>query len=204
MQLLMARAMLNHRSGPPLGTATLDTARKSALIGLSGGNLIATATASAYAGVFCTHGASSGKYYCEVTLKSPKTFQAFGLWLSTDNPTGNEPGNGSNSPATLAKGYGFEVRGYIFHSGGYTPTSTGYTQNDVIGIAADLTALKLWFSKNGAWISGDPATGSSPSATIIAGMYYPGLGLYNNGDQAVANFGGSLYAYTPPAGFGNW
>jgi hypothetical protein len=188
---------------PPVGL-TFDPANKCAGVSLSPDKLTVTYTGSGgdYAGVFGTLGASSGKYYSEYTVNTlgGTNFSTVGIFLSTDNPC-SEPGNGSSH---LSHGYGYEGRGYIFHSGAFTFVGVAYGIGDVIGVAVDLNAGSIWFSKNGTWLSGDPALGTSPSASIAPGRYCPGAGMFNPTDSITVNFGATAYASTPPLYFGNW
>lgn len=75
--------------------------------------------------------------------------------------------------------------------------------NDVIGIAFDADAGKLWVATNGSWLSGNPAAGTGHAVSGITGTLYPTAGLSNDpsADTIVANFGATPMAYTPPSGF---
>jgi hypothetical protein len=46
-----------------------------------------------------------------------------------------------------------------------------FVEGDIIGCAVDVTAGKIWFSKNGTWIAGDPAAGTSPTMTFTPGAH---------------------------------
>jgi hypothetical protein len=74
-----------------------------------------------------------------------------------------------------------------------------------MGIAFDVDTGKLWFSKNGTWISGDPADGSSPSATVpsaeLANDIYPWGASGSNTHYQGYDFGQSGFRDDPPTGF---
>jgi hypothetical protein len=60
----------------------------------------------------------------------------------------------------------------------------------------------VWFGRNGSWAnSGNPATGTTETYSILSGRsYYFACNAYA-GDQGVANFGQRPFAYTAPSGF---
>ncbi|HSN99233.1 MAG TPA: SPRY domain-containing protein, partial [Candidatus Nanopelagicales bacterium] len=79
-----------------------------------------------------------------------------------------------------------------------------YGAGDVIGVAADLDAGLVFFSKNGVWMnSADPVSGAGGVEVIVVpgtGSYYPAIGL-STGDQMTVNFGASAFASAPPTGY---
>ncbi|WP_437965972.1 SPRY domain-containing protein [Sorangium sp. So ce260] len=80
------------------------------------------------------------------------------------------------------------------------PFSTG----DVIGVALDLDAGRVYFSKNGVWAdASDPEAGKGGAEILVVpgtGAYYPVLYL-SEGDVMTANFGASEFAGSVPEGF---
>ncbi|WP_437777366.1 SPRY domain-containing protein [Sorangium sp. So ce1097] len=80
------------------------------------------------------------------------------------------------------------------------PFATG----DVIGMALDLDAGRVYFSKNGAWLGEmDPEAGTGGVEVLVVpgtGAYYPVLYLAD-GDVMTANFGASEFAHGAPEGF---
>jgi hypothetical protein len=108
----------------------------------------------------------------------------------------------TNTANTL--GYGYFNDGDTYALGTASASGTTYATNDVIGIAFDADAGKLWFSKNGVWIaSGDPATGANARYSGITGEWCFALGSFVSHAQTAsfANFGQRPFAYTPPTGF---
>jgi hypothetical protein len=88
----------------------------------------------------------------------------------------------------------------------------GRTLASVFQMAVDFGNNDIWFNvDNGNWNanpSANPATNTSglsfgslggPSGALAAGSDIAGAGA-----AVIANFGQSAYAFTPPAGFGNW
>ena len=82
-----------------------------------------------------------------------------------------------------------------------------FVQGDRIGIAIDVVAGKMWFSKNGAWISGDPAAGTSPSITFTPGSNYRWHTSWYSCNISSGNYTWNIYPravdqlYPAPAGF---
>lgn len=79
-----------------------------------------------------------------------------------------------------------------------------YGAGDVIGVAADLDAGLVFFSKNGEWMNGaDPSSGAGGVEVLVlpgTGSYYPAIGL-SEGDAVTASFGQKAFASAPPAGY---
>ena len=77
-----------------------------------------------------------------------------------------------------------------------------------LGIAVDVDSGKVWLrNTSGSWVSGDPALGTSPSATFTPGtpvVFRPSASRTagsNNSALVAVNFGQRPFAYTPPTGF---
>ena len=96
---------------------------------------------------------------------------------------------------------------------------SGYANGDIIMIAVDVDAGKLWWGKNGSWFeSANPASGNQAHAAWTAGTSItPWIEQYNTG-EVQANFGngyfgttaissagsngnGSLFEYDVPSGY---
>lgn len=104
---------------------------------------------------------------------------------------------------------------YTDASKGRVYTTVAASAGQVGQIALDPSTGKVWFGVNNSWFGGgDPATGTSPTVTLAAGLeYFPLLGGYGSGISEV-NFGqggqagltydsasGGRFKYTPPTGF---
>lgn len=159
-----------------------------------------------------TGAALSGKQYCEfsnISRASSAAFQAFGLSISPISVASGfynvgaynmwSSGGGTGCGLGAASGY---------YDNGAKTTSAAYSFNilDIIGVAFDSATGKLWFSKNGTWISGDPATGASPTMTLGAGTYYFYASSYSctssSGTYAYDVYPtASVQTYAAPSGF---
>ena len=77
-------------------------------------------------------------------------------------------------------------------------TTSGYSTlalNDIMGLAYDADANKLYFYKNNVLVN---TGGTTPSAT---GPFAPMFGMFASGNAQQINFGQRPFAYTPPSGF---
>jgi hypothetical protein len=86
--------------------------------------------------------------------------------------------------------------------------ASGTTSYGTIACAFDADAGKIWFRNTvGTWVSGDPAAGTSPSATYTGGsLAFPILSTgrssgYTNSGIGAVNFGQQPFSYTAPTGF---
>ena len=188
------------RGGAAASAATTwNPADKDAGAVLSNGNLKLTGDGTAdWSAARGTSGKSSGKWYFEVVQNAA-------------GGAGGGPGAGiADSTANLSTYLGQDAASAGYFYNGFYGTSNSYTGgptlavNDVLGIAVDIGARKVWFSKNGAYQNGDPAVGSV--GLSIAGMgvtIYP-LGESDGSGAITANFGATAFTTSPPSGFTAW
>ena len=141
-----------------------------------------------------TIGVSAGKWYCEVKVITLSNRTHIGVANKASDATGNYIGQNTYSYAYA----GYD--GNKWNNGDGGSWGNTYTTNDIIGIAMDLTNLKLYFSKNGTWeASGDPTSGSTGTGSIYtltapaltpAGMYFFAGGKRSNDTIKLSwNFG---------------
>jgi hypothetical protein len=173
---------------------------------LTNGNLAFTGPSgsSAYnfvGGTFAVTTDTTIGFYFEVTQSTYGQFGAVSLldigfdasWLSTANLIGS-------SGANATSGISYRNDGNLYNYGTSTSSATTWTSNgDVIGVA--IKDNKVWFSKNGTWISGDPAAGTSPSITLASTKTVTPAGTGINSCVFNYNFGQRPFAYTAPSGF---
>lgn len=189
--------------GNPPGT-TWNPADKGASVVLSNANRDATGGIS----VRAIASASSGKKYFEILVVSTAgpNIPRIGI-ANTDLTTGDRIGDVSYSAAyTHNTGTGLIYTNGSFLFGGSVPT---FTAGDVIGIAVDIDAGKLWFAKNNTWVNdqggaiGNPGAGANQRATITTGKtYFPAISA--EAWLLRANFAASDFAYPAPSGFVAW
>lgn len=172
---------------------TWNPSDKSANITLSNGNLTAQNTVASNRLVRATV-AASGKVYFEYTpavaagsvIGIAPPSQSTSDWVGSANTGG---GGYSNSAGVFANGGG---------SQGYGAT---WTNGDVIAVAIDVTARKAWFAKNNVWQSGNPETGTGGLTITGAETIFAAWSASNTTANGSINFGGTSFAYAPPAGF---
>jgi hypothetical protein len=180
-----------------------STTDKSGGMTLSGGNLVITQSGASMDAIRANRSVSFDKTYFEVTAGIQYT----------------EIGIADTTPALPAPSYwGSTAFGQVAtdHAAGWhgndnqlyyndTFTNIGaFTAADVISVAYDRVAEKIWFRKNGgSWLpSGDPAAGTG-------GHSVPGIDVANarpfvlagGGSTITTNFGDTAFANTPPTGF---
>lgn len=179
-----------------LNYATWNPADTSADISLSGGNLVATkTTVNVWRSSRATVGKASGKWYWEINITNVVQYAMVGI-ANSSALTSNYFGSDSNGWSYFGSGGRFYLNATNIAYG------NSFTTGDVIGVALDMNAGKIWFSKNNTWqASGDPVAGTNPATTGLSGTLYPGIGLYANTESITANFGASAFTYTPPSGF---
>lgn len=174
----------------PLVPTTWNPADKGAGVDLSGGNLVA-ASGFYTSSVRSVVGVSSGKWYWEVTITAGAIYVMAGIGNSSALV---EHGSLGVYPGADANGWGYYgASGSKFHedvAAAYGPT---LAEGDVLGFALDMTAGTLTIYVNGV------SYGVAYSG--IVGTIYAMMGSGASAACTVtANFGGSAFAYTPPAG----
>jgi hypothetical protein len=165
---------------------------------LSGGNLIATASAAG--GARAVSSKTSGKYYWEITVNTwANGSTGCGIALASASLPGI-------STSGVAGGILFRDGSVYINGGSVGATGIGgRTSGDVIGIALDFANQRVWFRPNNtAWNggSGDPATNTGGyNTSALSGALFP-LACFNiASDKQTANFGSSALSGTVPSGF---
>lgn len=154
---------------------------------------------------------SASKQYCEVTVNN-SSWGCFGLaiqaynWARTDSVFPGIDGTYNGIVWYYNSNAGIVLHGTTVALSGIRPND-----GDVIRMATDLTANKLWMGKVGSYWNGDsnadPATGVGgvDISLLTAGAKVPFLTLGRYiGNNATINFGNSVYAGSAPSGYGNW
>src|SRR5688572_21671693 len=145
-------ALMFVRKRRSVSYTTWNSADKDSTIALSGSDLIATQSgAGTYGGVRSVASKSAGKFYWEYTLTTAGAETYLGVAKSAASLTGYL---GSD-----AHGWGwYHAGGQMYNNGAVIDTESTLANGDVIGVAMDVDAGKLWFRKNGTYQnSGDPA-----------------------------------------------
>lgn len=183
--------------------ATWNPSDKSSGITLSGGNKTATLNTSGWRGVRGNIGKSVGKWYWEITVNTADANRDQFNGIATSGVT-LDPSSGNFADATSNTVYLYYGYDGNKTAGGSVTSAYGntYAAGDVIQVALDMDAGKIWFGKNGTWQnSGNPATGSNAAFSSISGTFYPFFGANGSSQSVTTNFGGSSFNYDVPSGF---
>lgn len=180
---------------------TWNPADKNASITLSNGNR--NATGSGVVSVRAIASASSGKRYYEVKVILVTGSPAYvGICDATRN-LASYIGGGLKDNSYYSSGQSYHNS--IADNTGPPPA---FTANDIVGVAVDMTAGKIWFAKNNTWITdgasaGNPSAGTNQRSFVDAATtYYPAVTPGNWVLQA--NFAAGDFVYAPPTGFAAW
>lgn len=190
------------------GGSTWNPSDKGSDITLSGSNLIATGgnTGVTSALVRSTTSHSTGKFYAEIVLTTlsasnyPNIGIAESALLFTNAMAYASAGNYASIQPTP---------GFIYRNGAYATSGITLTSGDVVNLAPDLTANKIWIGKNGTYInSGNPSAGTNPSWTgLTAVAYFLAAYCFSAaGAVAVATLRttSAQFGYTMPTGWSEW
>lgn len=167
---------------------------------LSKGNVVANAnsntnTPQAFGGA----GYTSGKFYIECTSVTAVNGYAVGVANSSQ----------SNFLGINNNGAGFYAGSNQFSDFATAGPGT-FTNGDILGMAVDYTAKKMWIRKNGGtWFPGagaDPATGTGGfSFSLVTGTLFPIIKLGAPSSTTVsANFGRQTFGATAPSGYSGY
>lgn len=183
-------------SAPSVPTVTWNPSDKSSDVTLSNGNRDANhSVAAVFDSVRATDGRSSGKWYWEVSTLGTSADTVIGiatLAMSLDSYVGGD---------TVSYGY-YQANGQKLYNAAGTAYGSAFTGPHTVGVALDLSALKIWFRRDGVWQGGgDPTAGTNPAFTIAAGTYFPAVSLYQSGLICTARFRSANFVYSAPTGF---
>jgi len=141
-----------------------------------------------------TIGPTSGKWYCEATFTATLSDNNGGVALTT--------GSGIPGETSDPTGIRYMDAGTWRQNGVSVGILASVSVNDVVMMAFDVDAGKVWFGKNGSWYaSGDPANGLNPISTTCPSPAFPASYHYTNSAITTWNFGQLGFTYTPPDGF---
>lgn len=143
-----------------------------------------------------TGGKGSGKWYAEITLDTGAAIIG----------VGTASASASGYPGSDAHAWAYHPNGNLYNAGSGAALGATFTTGDVIMIALDMDAGKVWLGKNGTWQGGgDPAAGTSPAVSGLSGtLHVVGGRDTSSARQVTGNWGQAAFAHTPPSGFSAW
>lgn len=183
-------------SAPSAYTA-LNPAATGAGLALSGGNLVATQSTSG--GISRSVAAITGKRYFESVFT--QSTAASGATIAAGVVNGSH-GLTESLGFANANGWGFWGRtGYGARHNGVTAIMAEGLSGVVLGFAVDADAGKMWIRRNGVWMQGDPATGTSPIWSNLSGTLYAAAGPWASASVVTMRFDPAQFSATAPSGF---
>jgi hypothetical protein len=180
---------------PPVASPTTwNPADKSASIGLSGGNLVASANGATIVGVRSTAFKTTGKWHWEVTMNlaqnKPDSLPGIGI---SDQASHNLTTRISNDVYSCA----YQQSGLIRILNTTAATTTALADGDTVAVEMDLDNYRLYFQRYG-----DARLGPYDiSALSGAAGFFACLGIIYTNDYCTANFGATTFLIPPTDGF---
>jgi len=167
---------------------------------LTVGNLMAKLVSSN--NVSATIKPTSGKWYWEISIGA-----VTGIYIGLKDTDSSATGFATDAVAINSTGDVYANASLQTENG-----IVSFTNGNVVGVAWDADAKKLWWSKNGQWYTGDLSTAVPIDASeVVAGNraydYSSKLGdakpyIGSSGSPTVtANFGQLTFSYPAPTGF---
>ena len=182
----------NYATLNPIGSNTNNT--------YANGNLDSSSSSNIEGAMVGTIGVSSGKWYFETTAVTRNTSQVIGIANQLLVPTNNA------ALGSTANGWGIitssSSNGCVYNNGTIGTDYGTINDGDIVGVAFDVDAAKLWIAINGTWVnSGAPASGTGAVYTNLSGTtFFPAASIYNGG-AVTFNFGQRPWSYAAPSGF---
>lgn len=176
---------------------------------LSNSNLTATSISNTLGLASGVVGHSSGKYYFEVLCttvntsnNSPQVGIGDSLWAGGTGAFYGGPTHSWTIQSSPAYDYG---------NNSYQSSGATFANGDVVMVAVDITAQKIWYGKNGTWLhSGNPGAGTGAAWLNLTTStpFKPCLSQWGttSGSEpvSVARFVAGSFGYTVPSGFSPW
>ena len=185
------------------------------------GNLKFTKSGANFSNMLGSFALFSGKWYCEAYITTSNLTQV-GVQECQNTIFTNGGDFGANTDLGM-----WDSRGYYYDEGTAAGSPPSYGSADIIQIAFDVEAGKIWFGKNGTYNhSGDPANGTNQTTGSTNDLSKIGVTIAGNGENGGAavyncgqdgSFAGNLtggnvgtesdengigaFKYAPPSGF---
>ena len=178
---------------------------------LANGNTTVTGDGSTKFYFASTLGMGAGKFYSEYKINATQASATIHLGIAS-KPSLNAYNNEFPGENTIS--YSWGEFGSTWYNNSGTAQGTSFTTGDVVGIALDMDNSKLYFSKNGTWISiggttGDPTSGASGTGALSInsadanggnGFWHFAIGdnsgTYGTGNVIDCNFGNGYFGTT--------
>ena len=177
---------------------------------LSNGGLTVVATTSVWQSCRGSISRTAGKYYVEFLCMSSPSSNAsgFGIADASFGPTSYLGSN--NYSAAFSNSGGVSLISPAGFSGSASGSPHLPVLNDVMQIAVDLTAGKVWYGINNVWqAGGNPAAGTGELTDIVAPAlgiaFFPAMSVdFPTSGTWTLQPTAASQTYAPPAGFSPW
>jgi hypothetical protein len=198
-------------NGGATALATFDPMHVNTGTVLSNGNLTVSKPSGALQsdGSTSTVGVWAGQFYCELTINQANIGDDYGIGVGNIRGAILDNSGSTNYLGSNVDGIGLFPSGSVFYNNVVLTTIAGFANGNVVSIALDATNRLVWWRTNGGnWNNNpaaNPATGAGGiSISGILPSFYVWVEIERSPGQVTANFGATAYAFTPPAGFGNF
>jgi hypothetical protein len=143
------------------------------------------------------------------SVKSTLAIPGSGKWYFEMSPTHTDGVHGVGTAKEVNSNYcGATTEGWGFQSGGYYNSTytagASYSANDVLMVAIDRGAQKLWFGVNGTWVgSGNPGSGTNATFSNLPASdpLFPMASPNSSTKKVTLNAGQRAFSYAAPTGF---
>jgi hypothetical protein len=171
---------------------TWNPGDKASTVVLTSGNLDAANHSGSYAMVRATASKTSGKWYYEVKIVSLGNLGQTG-WANASADLNNALGTDNNSVCNF-------FVGNVFYGGGSVGGGSigSGAINDIMQMAVDIGAGKVWFGRNNSW-DGNPAAGTGGYSVPGIVTFFPAFDAKDG--EVLAQFTAASQTYSPPSGF---
>ena len=192
---------------PTDNAATLNPVEPVSNLTLTEANLKAATSTAAYTSAYATQWANQGKWYWEITVDAIATEENIMMgWL--EMPGDPDAQIGSDNYGWALQFQTADNTADVIHNGAVAATLTpahDLIATDVIGMAIDIDAGKIWWSINGTYIDGgDPGAGTGANitdATITGFDGRVGVSVNTTGNNCHAAFDKDTIITAAPSGF---
>lgn len=203
--VLFAAVWLALTSATTCAQAVWNPNDKGSLISISPDGRDATNSSVGFQMVRAVQGRSSGKRCFDLYFVAADAAASVLAGVANANASlTNYPGASSSSVGTQWQAGG-PVQPYVsgvMRANGFTVATTAVA-GDVLMVCVDFSTGSAWLGRNGAWATGNPASGTAPTVTGISGTWFPAVGPYN-GANVLRLRGYAAELQYLPSGFNAW
>jgi hypothetical protein len=150
------------------------------------------------ANMVCTNTGGTGNAQIRASIALPSTGKFYWETKNTGSANNFSMGLTTTTASLSTEGAGdvlYNENGVINNNGTTTSGFATLALNDIVGVAVDVDANKIYFYKNNTLVN------SGGTTINISAPFAPMFGFYTTNNAQSVNFGQQPFAYTPPSGF---